>query len=145
VSHYHVHARLFEGTLAAPVRNESHIDQVDDLAEAEQLAKAWVCRSFTVWVYDHGHTAVSPGGCDYRTLLRYSPDGQLVDYRQPAAVTNLAGGRCPVPWPPAGSPGGQRRSGPPHTASQQDEAGNRLEFHLSFDRDQLRPTGWTGH
>ena len=81
MSRYHLQARLIEGSLRAPTRNESRLDEGDDLAEVEQLAKTWVSGGFTVWLYDHGHTPGVPGGSDYRTLLRYEPDGQVVDYR----------------------------------------------------------------
>jgi hypothetical protein len=81
VSRYHLHARLFEGPLRAPTRNESRTHEADDLAEVEKTARTLVAGGFTVWIYDHGNTAVCPGGSDYRTVLKYSPDGQLVDYR----------------------------------------------------------------
>jgi hypothetical protein len=81
VSHYHLHARLHEGPLSTPSRDELQTDETDDLAEIEQLAKTLASGGFTVWIYDHGNTAVSPGGSNYRTILKYSPDGQLVDYR----------------------------------------------------------------
>jgi hypothetical protein len=75
------YTRLHEGPLGAPSRNELRIDEADDLAEVEKSARTWVAGGFTVWIYDHGNTAVAPGGSDYRTILKYSPDGQLVDYR----------------------------------------------------------------
>jgi hypothetical protein len=81
VSKYHLHARLHEGPLGHPVRNELQTRESDDLAEVKRLAKDLVTDGFTVWIYDHGNTAVASGGSNYRTVLRYRPDGQLVDYR----------------------------------------------------------------
>jgi hypothetical protein len=81
VSRYHLHARLHEGPLGDPSRNELHIGETDDLAELKQFAKELAAGGFTVWIYDHGNVAVASGGSDYRTILKYSPDGRLVDFR----------------------------------------------------------------
>ena len=81
MSRYHLHARLHEGPLGTPSRNELRTDETDDLAEVKQLAKTLASGGFTVWIYDHGNAAVASGGSNYRTILRFSPDGQLVDYR----------------------------------------------------------------
>jgi hypothetical protein len=81
MSRYHLQARLLEGPLRAPTRNESRADESDDLAEVEKTARGLAARGFTVWIYDHGNTAVCSGGSDYRTVLKYSPDGRWVDYR----------------------------------------------------------------
>ncbi|WP_028923989.1 hypothetical protein [Pseudonocardia acaciae] len=81
MSRYHLHARLHEGPLGAPVRNELQTHENDDLSEVEHLAKVLADAGFTVWIYDHGNTAVLPGSSDYRTVLKYTPDGKVVDYR----------------------------------------------------------------
>ena len=44
VVRYFLQARLIEGPLRAPTRNESRLDESGDLAEVEQLAKKWVAR-----------------------------------------------------------------------------------------------------
>lgn len=81
MSRYHLHARLHDGPLGNPVRNELQTDENDDLPEVKHLAKTLAAGGFTVWIYDHGNTAVARGGSDYRTILKYSPDGLVVDYR----------------------------------------------------------------
>jgi hypothetical protein len=81
VSLYHVHARLFEGPLGNPSRNELHTRETDDLAEVEKWARQWAFSGFTVWIYDHNNTAVAPGGSNYRTILTFTPGGQSVDLR----------------------------------------------------------------
>jgi hypothetical protein len=73
MSKYHLHARLHEGPLGHPVRNEPQTRESDDLAEVEQLAKELATLGFTGWIYVHGNTAVSSGGSDYRTVLKYGP------------------------------------------------------------------------
>ena len=77
MSPYHSQARLLKGQ-----RDELRTHETDDLAEAEQWAKELASGGFTVWIYDHGNTAVCPGGSDYRTILKFTPDGQN-DGRRP--------------------------------------------------------------
>ena len=81
MSSYHLHARLHEGPLGEAVRDELQTCESDELTEVEQLAKELATQGFTVWVYDHGNTAVASGGSNYRTILKYRPGGQVVDYR----------------------------------------------------------------
>ncbi|WP_169736808.1 hypothetical protein [Pseudonocardia spinosispora] len=81
MSAYHLHARLHEGPLGRPVRNELQMHNTDDLAEVELTAKALASDGFTVWIYDHGHGDVCAGASDYRLILLFTPDGQRVDYR----------------------------------------------------------------
>lgn len=81
MSLYHLQARVHEGPLGDPSRSELRIGEADDLGEMVKLAKTLVADGFTVWIYDHGNTAVCAGGSDYETVLRYEPDGTLVDYR----------------------------------------------------------------
>jgi hypothetical protein len=72
---------LYEGPLGTPSRNELRTQEANDLAEVERTAKALASDGFTVWIYDHGNASVSPGGSDYRTVLKYSPNGLRADYR----------------------------------------------------------------
>jgi outer membrane lipoprotein-sorting protein len=81
MSLYHLYARVDEGSLRDPSRSELRIEDADDLGEMVKLAKTLVSDGFTVWIYDHGNTTMCAGGSDYRTVLRYDPDGTLVDYR----------------------------------------------------------------
>jgi hypothetical protein len=76
VSLYHGQARLIKGQ-----RDELQTHEGDELAEVKQWAKKWAFEGFTVWIYDHGNTAVCPGGSNYRTVLKFTPDGQSVDPR----------------------------------------------------------------
>ena len=76
MSHYHLQARLFKGQ-----RDELQTHETDDLAEAKQWAKRLASDGFTIWIYDHGNTAVCPGGSNYRTIVKFTPDGQSVDPR----------------------------------------------------------------
>ena len=76
MSLYHLQARLIKGQ-----RDELQTHETDDLADAKQWAKELAPDGFTIWIYDHGNTAVCPGGSNYRTILKYSPDGQSVDPR----------------------------------------------------------------
>jgi hypothetical protein len=76
MSLYHGQARLIKGQ-----RDELQTHETDDLADAKQWAKELASDGFTIWIYDHGNTAVAPGGSNYRTILKYSPDGQSVDPR----------------------------------------------------------------
>jgi hypothetical protein len=76
VSLYHAQARLIKGQ-----RDELRTHESDDLAEVKQWARGLAPEGFTVWIYDHGNTAVCPGGSDYRTIVKFTPDGQSVDPR----------------------------------------------------------------
>jgi hypothetical protein len=76
VSLYHLQARLIKGQ-----RDELQTHETDDLAEAKQWAKELASDGFTIWIYDHGNTAVAPGGSNYRTIFTFTPDGQSVDLR----------------------------------------------------------------
>ncbi len=76
-----MHARLHRGPLGQPQRNDLRTQDADDLTEVEQTAKELAADGYTVWIYDHGNAAVSPGGSNYRTILKYTPDGRLVDLR----------------------------------------------------------------
>lgn len=99
MSRYHLHARLHEGPLSAPSRSELQLMETDALAEIQGSAKALAADGFTVWVYDHGNPVVSAGCSNYRTILMYHPDGQLVDYRRspPLADPTTRWGRQPPP------------------------------------------------
>ena len=81
MSRYHLHARLFEGTLAHPVRDVRRNIAADDLAQAQRLARSSVAEDCTVWIYDRGHVPLVAGASDYRTVLRFDADGGLEDFR----------------------------------------------------------------
>jgi hypothetical protein len=76
MSLYHGQARLVKG-----LRDELHTHESNDLTEVTQWAKEQASDGFTVWIYDHGNTAVCPGSSNYRTILKFTPDGQSVDPR----------------------------------------------------------------
>ena len=88
VTVYHLHARLFEGNLAAPIRDETEIHDVHTLGEARIIAKGLAARGFTVWIYDHGHRPGVPGASNYRGVAKYLPDGLVDD----DVVDDLDGG-----------------------------------------------------
>lgn len=67
MSRYHLHARLFTGSLAAPVANELQSRESDDRDEVLALAQELVARGLAVWLYEHAH---GPG-----------PNGHLAPYR----------------------------------------------------------------
>lgn len=73
MSTYHLDARLFEGTLDRPRRNElrtGESDQYDELAEsAEQLAG----QGYTVWVYRHDPHRLGVGPGPYRVIREWRP------------------------------------------------------------------------
>ncbi|MDL5160221.1 hypothetical protein [Actinomycetospora termitidis] len=49
---WHLHARLFRGTLDAPVRNELRTAEGDDRAALEELADDLRERGWRVWLYE---------------------------------------------------------------------------------------------
>jgi hypothetical protein len=74
VSRYHAQARLIKGQ-----RDELRTHESDNLAEVKQWARELTPDGFTVWIYDHGNTTVCAGGSDYRTVVKFTPDGKSVD------------------------------------------------------------------
>jgi len=76
VSLYHGQARLIKGHW-----DELQTHEGDDLVEVKQWAKELASEGFTVWIYDHGNTAMCPGGSNYRTIVEFTPDGKSVDPR----------------------------------------------------------------
>lgn len=76
MSSYHLHARMFVGSLVAPTRNELQTDESDDLDEVVRLAEHMVDEGFAVWVYEHVH-GVGPNGrhAPYRLVAEWAPDG----------------------------------------------------------------------
>ena len=52
---YHLHARLFEGSLAAPTRDELQTRESDDYGAAVALAEELAARGFSSWLYAHEH------------------------------------------------------------------------------------------
>jgi hypothetical protein len=74
VSTFHLHARLFEGRLDAPTRNELLTDEADDLTELEHRGRSLLGRGFTVWIYAHGpHRVVAEDG-PYRVIKQWRPE-----------------------------------------------------------------------
>lgn len=74
VSTFHVHARIFSGTLDAPTRNELQSAETDDRDEVMGLAEELSARGFTVWVYQHDHRP-GPNGhqAPYRVIAEWQP------------------------------------------------------------------------
>ena len=79
MSRFHVHARLFVGTLDAPQRNELQSRESDDLAEITALAEELSARGFAVWLYAHDH-ATGPNGhrAPYRVIAEWTGDGNRI-------------------------------------------------------------------
>lgn len=75
MSAYHVHARLLEGTLDAPTRNELQSTESDDRDEIMRFARELTSRGFDVWVYEHDHVA-GPNGhrAPYRVIAQLSAE-----------------------------------------------------------------------
>lgn len=78
VSTFHLHARLFEGTLAAPTRNELQSAESDDRAEVMALAEQLAARGFAVWLYEHGPTRLTNGEGAYRVIAEWNVAGDRV-------------------------------------------------------------------
>lgn len=83
MSTYHLHARLFEGPLAAPRRDERRVSETDSRTEADAWARAQVAEGFTVWIYDHGRVPGIAGASDFRTVAHLQPASRTS--RTPAA------------------------------------------------------------
>lgn len=49
---YHLHARMFAGTLDAPTRNDLRVAESDDRAELETLADDMREAGWRVWLYE---------------------------------------------------------------------------------------------
>lgn len=73
MSTYHLHARLLEGPLAAPERDEVRVSETDSWDDAQAWARAQLVHGFTVWIYDHGHVTPIAGACDYRMIAHSQP------------------------------------------------------------------------
>lgn len=75
MSRYHLHARGFTGSLAAPVANELKSAESDDLGEAVALAHEMVGRGFSVWLYEHVHRPCPNGHlAPYRVIAEWSAE-----------------------------------------------------------------------
>lgn len=79
MSQYHVHARLFEGTLDAPTRNELQSRESDARDEVMELAEELAGRGFHVAVYSHDH-GDRPDGyrAPYVVIAEWRTGGQRV-------------------------------------------------------------------
>lgn len=76
---YHLHARLFEGSLYSPARNELQSGESDDREEITTLAKELVTRGFSVWVYVHDPVQRLPNGeGQYRVVAEWNCHGERV-------------------------------------------------------------------
>lgn len=74
---YHLHARLFEGPLNDPKRNELQSGESDDREEIMTLAKDLVTRGFAVWVYNHDPFEQLPNGeGQYRLIAEWDSRGE---------------------------------------------------------------------
>lgn len=73
MSTYHLHARLFEGTLDSPLRNELQTGESDDYSELAELAYDLLERGFTVWAYEHGPRRLANGEGAYRLVREWRP------------------------------------------------------------------------
>lgn len=78
MSTYHLQARLFEGSLAAPTRNELLSHETDDWENAVTCAHELTDRGFVVWVYDHGRRPQLAFASDYRVVAEFSPAADRV-------------------------------------------------------------------
>lgn len=73
---FRVDARMFEGSLAAPVRNETRRRECSDYVSAVGLAHSWQEDGFTVWIYDHGRTTGLANASDLRVIAVVHPSGE---------------------------------------------------------------------
>ena len=78
VSTFHLHARLFRGTLDAPITNELQSEESDDLGELEALAEELAHRGFGVWLYEHAPRTALPHASDYRVVAEWKGTGERV-------------------------------------------------------------------
>lgn len=78
MSTYHLHARMLEGGLAAPTRNELQSSESDDRGEIVDLAKRLAARGFAVWVYEHGPDLGPDGEGRYQVVAEWSGHGERV-------------------------------------------------------------------
>lgn len=79
MARFHLHARLIEGSLAAPERNELQTSETDEHGAALALAEDMARRGFAVWVYEHRHHDGT--GCQtdpYRVIAECRADGSRV-------------------------------------------------------------------
>lgn len=77
MSLFHLHARLFEGPLDAPARNELQSAESDEYGVVIGLAEELASRGFSVWVYEHQH-GPGPNGhhAPYRVIAEWDAHGQ---------------------------------------------------------------------
>lgn len=77
MSVYHLHARLFEGPLNDPARNELQSRESDSMPAVVELAEELAARGFAVWVYEHDHTLgrTASGEGAYRVVAEWRAGG----------------------------------------------------------------------
>ena len=75
MSKFHLHARVFEGTLDAPCRNELQSEESDDFSEVAAIARRLSDAGFAVWIYEHGPVPMANGQGAYRVVAEWRPDG----------------------------------------------------------------------
>lgn len=73
---WHVHARAFSGSLAAPERNELQSAESDDYDEVMALAEDLVARGMATWVYSHDHSGANATA--YRVVAEWRATGERV-------------------------------------------------------------------
>lgn len=73
---WHVHARAFSGSLAAPQRNELQSAESDEYEEVEALAEELVGRGFAVWLYRHDHRGTNATA--YQVVAEWRATGERV-------------------------------------------------------------------
>lgn len=73
MSTFHVHARLFEGTLDHPTRDELQSAESDDREHVMTLTEELAARGFRVWVYEHDHGTDGANGhrAPYRIIAEF--------------------------------------------------------------------------
>lgn len=77
---------LIEGPLGALTRDEFQSRDTDNWLEIVALGDQLAERGFTVWIYDHGHTAAFPSASDFRLVKMIAPPapGRLQPPQEPA-------------------------------------------------------------
>lgn len=79
MSTYHLHARLFEGSLCAPTRNELRSAESEDYPGAVKLAEELAGRGFRVWLYEHRHgIETAAAGSPYRVIAEWTEYGERI-------------------------------------------------------------------
>lgn len=75
MSVYHLHARLIEGTLEEPVRNELRTFESDDFVTITAQAEDYAGSGYSVWIYDHSPHPMPNGEGSYRVIAEWGHGG----------------------------------------------------------------------